>query len=100
MRASTASGPPRRSMDTGGESATTPATQTDHDILESELACFRAVFCSKTIIPDSEEHPLASSRTVPKAVPRWIRTKPPPRAWRYSVDGQCVHPQAVAAQHW
>ena len=24
-------------------------------------------FCSKTIIPDSEEHPLASSRAVPKA---------------------------------
>ena len=34
---------------------------------------FRAVFCSKTIIPDSEEHPLASSRAVPKALPRWIR---------------------------
>ena len=27
--------------------------------------CFRAVFCFKTILPDSEEHPLASSRTVP-----------------------------------
>ena len=26
--------------------------------------CFRAGFCSKTIIPDSEEHPLASSRAV------------------------------------
>ena len=40
--------------------------------------CFRAGFCSKTIIPDSEEHPLASSRAVPKAVLRWIRgtTKP------------------------
>ena len=36
-------------------------------------SCFRAVFCSKTIIPDSEEHPLASSRAVPKAVLRWIR---------------------------
>ncbi len=35
--------------------------------------CFRAVFCSKTIIPDSEEHPLVSSRAVPKALPRWIR---------------------------
>ena len=35
--------------------------------------CFRAGFCSKTIIPDSEEHPLASSRAVPKAVLRWIR---------------------------
>ena len=35
--------------------------------------CFRAGFCSKTIIPDSEEHPMASSRTVPKAVLRWIR---------------------------
>ena len=37
--------------------------------------CFQAVFCSKTIIPDSEEHPLASSRTVPKVVFRWIRAK-------------------------
>ena len=37
--------------------------------------CFRTVFCSKTIIPDSEEHPLASSRAVPKALPRWIRAK-------------------------
>ena len=35
--------------------------------------CFRAGFCSKTIIPDSEEHPIASSRAVPKAVLRWIR---------------------------
>ena len=35
--------------------------------------CFRAGLCSKTIIPDSEEHPLASSRAVPKAVLRWIR---------------------------
>ena len=35
--------------------------------------CFRAGFCSKTIIPDSQEHPLASSRAVPKAVLRWIR---------------------------
>ena len=37
--------------------------------------CFRAGFCSKTIIPDSEEHPLASSRAVPKTVIRWIRAK-------------------------
>ena len=37
--------------------------------------CFRAGFCSKTIIPDSEEHPLASSRAVPKDVLRWIRVK-------------------------
>ena len=35
--------------------------------------CFPAGFCSKTIIPDSQEHPLASSRAVPKAVLRWIR---------------------------
>ena len=35
--------------------------------------CFRTGFCSKTIIPDSEEHPLASSRAVPKDVLRWIR---------------------------
>ena len=34
---------------------------------------FRAGFCSKTIIPDSEEHPLASSWAVLKAVIRWIR---------------------------
>ena len=27
----------------------------------------------KTILPDSEEHPLASSRTAPKVVFRWIR---------------------------
>ena len=37
--------------------------------------CFRTGFCSKTIIPDSEEHPLASSRAVPKADLRWIRAK-------------------------
>ena len=37
--------------------------------------CFRAGFSSKTIIPDSEEHPLASSRAVPKDVLRWIRVK-------------------------
>ena len=39
--------------------------------------CFRAGFCSKTIIPDSQEHPLASSRAVPKAVLRWIRANTP-----------------------
>ena len=33
------------------------------------------VSASKTIIPDSEEHPLASSRAVPKDVLRWIRGK-------------------------
>ncbi len=37
--------------------------------------CFRVGFCFKTILPDSEEHPLASSRTVPKVVFRWIRVK-------------------------
>ena len=37
--------------------------------------CFRAGFCSKTIIPDSEEHPLASSTAVPKAVLQWIRER-------------------------
>ena len=37
--------------------------------------CFRAGFCSKTIIPDSEGHPPASSRAVPKDVLRWIRAK-------------------------
>ena len=40
---------------------------------------FRAGFCSKTIIPDSEEHPPAASRAVPKAVHRWIRAKLEPR---------------------
>ena len=44
--------------------------------------CFRAGFCSKTIIPDSEEHPIASSRAVPKAVLRWIRAKSEPPFWR------------------
>ena len=43
--------------------------------------CFRAGFCSKTIIPDSEEHPLASSRAVPKTVLRWIRVKPKPTSF-------------------
>ena len=37
--------------------------------------CFQAVFCSKTIIPDSEEHSPDSSRSVPRAVLRWIRAK-------------------------
>ena len=32
-----------------------------------------SVWSYKTIIPDSEEHPLPSSKAVPKAVPRWIR---------------------------
>ena len=36
---------------------------------------FPGVFCSKTIILDSEEHPLASFRAVPKDVLRWIRLK-------------------------
>ena len=36
---------------------------------------FRAVFCSKTIIPDSQEHPLAASRAVRKAVLQWIRVR-------------------------
>ena len=45
--------------------------------------CFWAVFCSRTIIPNSEEHPLASSRAVPKAAPRWIRVNPQlPTRWR------------------
>ena len=38
---------------------------------------FRAGFCSKTIIPDSEEHPIASSRAVPKAVLRILSPNPP-----------------------
>jgi hypothetical protein len=39
-------------------------------------APFLGLFCCyKTIISDSEEHPMASSRTVPKAVLRWIRAK-------------------------
>ena len=50
--------------------------------------CFRAGFCSKTIIPDSEEHPLASSRAVPKAVLRWIRANAysPTGYVRYAVE--------------
>ena len=36
---------------------------------------FPGGFCSKTIIADSEEHSPASSRSVPKAVLRWIRGK-------------------------
>ena len=46
--------------------------------------CFQAVFCSKTIIPDSEEYPLASSRTVPKVVFRWIRAKDTLNKYLYS----------------
>ena len=35
--------------------------------------CFRAVCCYKTIIPDSEEHPLATSGHQPDARHQWIR---------------------------
>ena len=49
--------------------------------------CFRAGFCSKTIIPDSQEHPLTSSRAVPKAVLRCIRAK------KYTA---CSHGQTAA----
>ena len=52
--------------------------------------CFRAGFCSKTIIPDSEEHPLASLRAVPKDVLRWIRAKDYARANGYSVAREYV----------
>ena len=54
--------------------------------------CFRADFCSKTIIPDSEEHPPASSRAVPKALPRWIRDKVTAR--RYGLGGESTHQTA------
>ena len=37
------------------------------------VKCVCSKTISKTIIPDSEEHPLASSTAVPKAVLRWIR---------------------------
>ena len=43
-------------------------------------------FCYKTIISDSEEHPLASSRTVPKAVLRWIRAKESYESQRHSFE--------------
>ena len=36
---------------------------------------FRAVFCSKIVIPDSKEPTLAYSRAVPKALPRWVRVR-------------------------
>ena len=50
--------------------------------------CFRAGFCSKTIIPDSEQHPLASSRAVPKAVLRRFSFPPasPDRSGRVSTS--------------
>ena len=48
--------------------------------------CSRAGFCSKTIIPDSEEHPLASSRAVPKDVLRWIRAKKEPPKQRTTFE--------------
>ena len=35
----------------------------------------RAFFCSKIVIPDSKEPTLASSRAVPKALPRWVRVR-------------------------
>ena len=63
--------------------------------------CFRAGFCSKTIIPDSEERTLASSRAVPKAVLRWIRakarapvrrhTEAPASDWRRQRRGATIH---------
>ena len=34
--------------------------------------CFQVVFCSKTIIPDSEEHPLHLSGGLSHAPVRWI----------------------------
>ena len=40
-----------------------------------ECSFSRVGFCCKTIIPNSEEHLLTSSRAVPKAVLRWIRAK-------------------------
>ena len=72
--------------------------------------CFRAGFCSKTIIPDSEEHPLASSRAVPKDVLRWIRVKtiaqiaagnPAPQGETYFSNGQFpfVRTSDVGAVH-
>ena len=52
--------------------------------------CFRAGFCSKTIIPDSEEHPLASSGAVPKVVLRWIRAKSETNATHCGECFQCI----------
>ena len=59
--------------------------------------CFRAGFCSKTIIPDSEEHPLASSRAVPKDVLRWIRVKAASNALDLSIH--FIHRGVVPASH-
>ena len=45
--------------------------------------CFQVVFCSKTIIPDSEEHPLPLSGRLSHALVRWIGAKraQQPTAW-------------------
>ena len=37
--------------------------------------CFRAVFCSKTIIPDSQEHLFALSGGLLHPLVRWIQAK-------------------------
>ena len=58
--------------------------------------CFRAGFCSKTIIPDSEEHPLASSGAVPKAVLRWIRAYPEKLIAAYNEKG---HEDTARGEH-
>ena len=61
--------------------------------------CFRAGFCSKTIIPDSEEHPLASSRPVPKAVLRWMQCKAARRAGDPSGQGEEPPPEGLGGHH-
>ena len=63
--------------------------------------CFRAGFCSKTIIPDSEEHPLASSRAVPKAVLRWIRANDDYwQAWSIESGYPQIHVPAFNIGGW
>ena len=39
------------------------------------LLVLGSVCCYKTIIPDSKEHPFASSAVFPHAIVRWIRAK-------------------------
>ena len=58
-----------------GPVARTPRISRDQSPRKPGPPDRRGVFSlqSHTIIPDSEEHPLASSRAVPKDVLRWIR---------------------------
>ena len=51
--------------------------------------------CYKTIIPDSEEHPLASSRAVPKTALRWIRAKASGGFHRWHIGGMGTSTSSV-----